>query len=166
MSARHHGPFGGIGWEAVGDDDERKAAIAGAFEHVPGHAVGVACAGRHEDGEVGGLDEAVGEDPVRMLDRVDVGGIDKRQAGRSVFHRAGGARGRRSPPTDRWRLGGVPTAAGRATRIAWRVVGRMTPVGLTGRPTSVLRSVDLPAPVGPTRAMISGASRLWARGRT
>ena len=47
-------------------------------EDVPRHAVGVAGRGRHEDPEVRGLGEAVGQLAVRVLDGVDVRGIDER----------------------------------------------------------------------------------------
>ena len=45
------------------------------------------------------------------------------------------------------------------------VVGRRTPVALTREPTMLFTSVDLPAPVEPTRATRTGAADLRTRGR-
>ena len=44
------------------------------------------------------------------------------------------------------------------------VVGRRTPVALTGAPTMLFTSVDLPAPVDPTRATSTGAAERRTRG--
>ena len=74
-------PVGGVGWQAVHHDDERKPALADPAKHVPRHAVGIARRGRDEDAEVGGLDQPVGDDPVGVLDRIDVRRIDDCKAG-------------------------------------------------------------------------------------
>jgi hypothetical protein len=51
------------------------------------------------------------------------------------------------------------------TSTAERVVGRSTPVALTGARTRLLTSVDLPAPVEPPTTTSSGASSRARRGR-
>ena len=77
----HFAPVVGVRWQAVHHDDERKAALADAAKHVPRHAVGIARRGRDEDAEVGGLDQPVGDDPVGVLDGVDVRRVDDCKAG-------------------------------------------------------------------------------------
>jgi hypothetical protein len=61
----------------VHDHLERKTPFADTVEDRPRDTVGVPSRGRDEEGEVGSLDETIGEVPVRMLDRVDVGRVDK-----------------------------------------------------------------------------------------
>ena len=103
-------------------------------EDVPRHAVGVAGGGRDEDAEVGGLGEAVGQLPVRVLDRVDVGRIDERDPARRavVLHDpqpvAGERRQRRALAQQR-----LAVARGGRGRRARGSSGRRTPDGLTRR---------------------------------
>src|SRR3712207_7761451 len=57
---------------------------------VPRHLVGVARGGGHEEPQVGGREELGGEQPVTLLDRVDVRRVEDRQPlrhrGRSEEH--------------------------------------------------------------------------------
>ncbi len=55
-------------------------------------------------------------------------------------------------------------SSGWQARTGELVVGRLTPVWLTWVPTMLFTSVDLPAPVEPTRATSSGAADCLTRG--
>ena len=57
-----------------------------------------------------------------------------------------------------------PASSGWQTSTGARVVGRSTPLGLTGARTRLLTSVDLPAPVEPPTTTSSGASSRARRG--
>ena len=156
----------GVVRHPVDDDDQRQAAVAGPEQDVPRHAVGVAGRGRDEDAEVGGLREAVGQLPVRVLDRVDVGRVDERDAARLAFVRddaepLAGERRRAGTPSLMQRVAVVGVddgdeLAGRRAQDAGRD---------TARPARAFTRLDLPAPVGPISSTSSGASRLLARGQ-
>ena len=161
----HLAPVIGLRRQAIDDDDQRQATLPDPAEDEPRDAVGVAGRGRNEQAQVGGLDELIGELAVGVLDTVDVGRVDEREARRPGSGRSRSAAACGSTPAS------VPSrkagaSSGWARTMAVRVVGRSTPVGLAARPAIVLKSVLLPAPVGPSRSTTSGASRLRARTRT
>ena len=56
------------------------------------------------------------------------------------------------------------TCPGASSTTGRMVVGRTTPLGLTGAPASPLSSDDFPAPVDPSSTQTSGASRSRTRG--
>ncbi len=159
---------------AVEDDRDRGRPLGGLLEEAPRHLVGVARGRGDEQPQVGGGQQLGGEQPVALLDRVDVGGVEDREAraartaratswsesGSSVVcwtrTRSGSSR---SWP-NQWASSGWCTSTGE------RVVGRSTPGVVTRSPTSELTSVDLPAPVEPPTTASSGASRVISRGMT
>ena len=138
----HVGAVGGIGRHPVDDDDERQAAVAGLGRGPPRDAVGVAGGRGHEDPEVGGLGQTVGQLAIGVLDRVDVGRIDQGDAlgrtSRSTNRRrpAASADSGRPSPTR------LSRAAGRATTTTSRVVGRITLAGLRRKPARALSRLD------------------------
>ncbi len=131
----------------------------------------------HEQPQVGGVQELVGELPVRGHHRVDVrrveqgdalghalaGGEDEQPVAARTGPALPGGRGagwagRRSPRTS-------PPRSGWQASTGLLVVGRRIPVALTWAPTMLFTSVDLPAPVEPTRATRIGASDWRIRGQ-
>ena len=74
-------PIRRVGWHPVHDDRQGQPALQDTGQHGPGHLVGVPCRSRHEDAQVGGLDEPIGQRAVRMLDGVDIRRIDEGQPG-------------------------------------------------------------------------------------
>ena len=78
----------GVGRHAVEHEAERGAAVARGVQELPGHGVGVAGGGGHEQPRVGGGQELTGQVAVGLDHRVDVGGVEQRQAGRQRVARS------------------------------------------------------------------------------
>ena len=94
---------------AVEHDRHGGAALGGLLEEAPRHLVGVARGRGDEQPQVGGREQLGGEAAVALLDRVDVGGVQQRQALRHRRRRrpAGAHRGRRSRGVVRSRSGRI-----------------------------------------------------------
>ena len=155
----------GVGWHPVHDDQQWQTALLDAGQDGPRHLVGVAGRGRHEDAQVGCLDEPVGQGAIGVLERVDVRGVDRGRGPARWRRRSPGGPVRRGMPA-RAPSTSASWSSGWTRMTATRVVGRRTPVELAARPAIVLKIVLLPAPVGPTRRTTTGASREAARTRT
>ena len=124
----------GAGRDPVEHDRDRGAALGGRAQEVPGHLVGVAGGRGDEEPEVGGGQQLGGERAVADLDRVDVRGVEDRQARRA-----------RSRPA---RAGATGVAGGRrGAREVGQDAGVVEPAGV-GR-------VEAPAPATGS----SGAAR-------
>ena len=113
--------------------------------------------------EIGGLDEQVGELAIGMLDAVDVGRVDEGQALGDVLVRD-------DPEAERFDAGERAITEGSHVVRVGEDDGRPRRRAkharrLAARPAIVLKSVLLPAPVGPRRSTTTGASRLRARTR-
>ena len=158
QEAREIGAAGvGVGRrERVGlvEDDDHRRRMAGQRPQLALVERGVGVLLRVDDPheQVGERDDAVGLAAVRGLDGVEVGQVEEHEPGRAraVPAVAAGharasraARRRRHPTPPRWRS--TSSAGGRssATRSA---------------PASALKSVDLPAPVGPASATTVASS--------
>jgi hypothetical protein len=88
------------GWDPVEHDRDRRAALGGRPQEVPGHLVGVTRGRGDEEPEVCGRQQLGGEGAVADLDGVDVRGVEDRQSGRDgvdgdELERPGVAGGRR-----------------------------------------------------------------------
>ena len=70
----------GVGWHPVHDDEQWQAALLDAGQDGPRHLIGVAGRGRHEDAQVGCLDEPVGQGAIGVLERIDVRCVDEDEA--------------------------------------------------------------------------------------
>ena len=68
--------FGAHRRQPVAYDHQRQAALPGAAQHVPRDGVGVPLGRGHEDAQVGGGEQLVGDLAVGDLDRVEIGGVD------------------------------------------------------------------------------------------
>ena len=71
---------GRIGRQAVDDGEQRHPAGARTRQDVPRHLVGIAAGGRHEDDEIGELEQLHRALAVLGLDTVEVGRIHEHQA--------------------------------------------------------------------------------------
>ena len=80
----HLAPVVSLRREAIHDHDEGQATLADPAQDQPRDAVRVAGRGRHEQAQVGRLDELIRELPVGVLDAVDVGRVDERETGGQV----------------------------------------------------------------------------------
>ncbi len=74
----------GVLGQPICDDDQGQPARAEALEDDPRDLVGVTGGRRHEDAEIGRLDETVGQLPVRVVDRIDVRRVEHRHTVSSV----------------------------------------------------------------------------------
>jgi hypothetical protein len=122
--------LGALG-HAVEHDRQRRAAVAGGVQQVPGHRVGVAGGGRDEQPGVGGGEQLAGEVAVGLDDRVDVGRVEQREplgqrVGRRELDPAGagiradraGQAGEHAVGLEPAHVGGVADEHGRAGRRA------------------------------------------------
>ena len=146
----------GPGRDPVQHERQRGAALAGGAQEVPGHRVGVAGRGGHEEPGVGRGQQLPRRAPgwPRRPSRCRA----RRAAPARRQRRSVGASrsepGRRPGPRRCVRLSPGSTrsssnqrrSSGWQTRTGARVVGRRTPDGLTTAPTRLLTSVDFPAP--------------------
>ena len=64
----------------VEHDRDHGAPVAGRAQHAPRHRVGISRRGRHEQPQIGGGQQLVGQVPVRVHDRVDVRRVQQREA--------------------------------------------------------------------------------------
>ena len=144
---------------------------ARAAQELPRHGVGVARGGRDEQPRVGRGEQLPRERAVGLHDGVDVGRVEKRQAGRERLRghelqrpgrggRAAGAAHARAG-CGRPRTSRGPTGDTRAPGRGWSGGARRR---VTSAPTRLLTSVDLPAPVEPPTTISSGASICSSRG--
>ena len=153
----------GLRRQAVRDDDKRQSAIPDAIEDEPRDVVGIAGCSRHEDAQVGSLDQPISEFAVGVLDAVDVGGVDEGEAGRDGWVGLDPQAFRIDPDEHPFAERRSIVGVGQNDRGPRR--GPQHPRGTRGWPAIVLKIVLLPAPVGPRSSTASGASRLRARTR-
>ena len=159
------------GRHPVADDRERGAAALGGVQQVPRHGVGVPGRGGDEDPQVGRGEQLRGQLAVAATTESTSGRVEQRQPGRHgrVRHQLQRPRAtvdgrRRASPGSTRPSANQRSSPGAQSSTGARVVGRSTPAGLTGAPTSVFTSVDLPAPVDPPTTASSGASSRPSRG--
>ena len=74
-----------VGWHPVEHDRERGPALPGGAKELPGNGVGIAGSGRDEEPAVRRGQQLVGERTVLGQHRVDVGGVEQREALRQRF---------------------------------------------------------------------------------
>ena len=142
----HLATVGCVGWQTVHDDHERQPALSHPAEHVPRHAIRVSGGGRDEDAQVGRLDQPVGDGPVCVLDRIDVGRVDHSESrrGRGIG--------------DRFDLPGVE-AGQRALGEGRPVVGTREDDGLPGRRAQHARGTQCAAGDRVEQRALAGAGR-------
>ena len=144
-----------IRWGAVEDDRDRGAAVGGLLQEAPGHLVGVAGGGGDEQPQVRGGEQLRRQAAVALLDRVDVGGVQQRQALRDR---------RRGDQLDRARVGGRAVGALELGKDALlveprRVVGMVDEHGRTRRRPEYAGLADLLADQRVHQRRLAGTRR-------
>ena len=144
-----------VGRSAVQDDRDRSAAVGGLLQETPGHLVGVAGRRGDEQPQVRGGEQLRGQAAVALLDGVDVGSVQQRQALRDR---------RRGDQLDRARVGCGASGALELGKDALlveprRVVGMVDEHGRTRRRPEYAGLADLLADQRVHQRRLAGARR-------
>ena len=126
---QHSLAVAGIGGHPVDDHDQRQPSLGDAAQHIPGHTVGIARRGRHEQAQVRSLEERVGERAVVVLHGVDVGRVHEHEALPGTRRdEAQALAGQRREGCRRVAAGAaVSPASPRRPRRAWSAAARPAP---------------------------------------